>query len=99
MREEEDKGRQEPEIATERFTPQQMSMLLNRNPDLKRNMTLQIKSYMSQVLGNLTDQQFNDAMRNPEYKSLKDEAIRDTMRQYNAEIMQAIKQPQGMLSE
>jgi len=81
----------ESNIATERFNLEQMGQIFQNNPDLKRQVTFQIKSYMQQVLGSLSEAQFNDAMANPEYKQLKDEAISDTMRQFNDEILKAAK--------
>ena len=85
---------QEPEIEDKRFNPEQMKLLLSKNPELKRQMLFQIRNYMQQTLGSLTEDQFKAAMKYPKYKSFRDEAIQDTMRQYDDQIMQAIEAPQ-----
>ena len=93
MKIKDDLRNQEPEIENKRFNPEQMKLVLSKNPELKRQMLFQIRNYMQQTLGSLTDDQFKAAMKDDNYKSFRDEAIQDTMRQYNEEIMQAIKQP------
>ena len=82
------------EVATDRFDVKQIGTILDRNPELKQQMMFQIRNYMQQVLGSLSDDQFRAAMSNPEYKSIKDEAIRDTLTQYNDEIIKASEGPQ-----
>jgi hypothetical protein len=83
----------ESNIATERFNLAQMGKIFQNNPDLKHRVVFQIKQYMQRVLGTATGADFNAAYANPEYRQLKADAIRDTMMQFNDEILRAARGP------
>jgi hypothetical protein len=81
----------ESDIATERFNLQQMGKILSSNPDLKRQITFHIKTRMQEVLGSMSDAEFNAAFSDPNNRQLKDDAISEAMRQFNDEIIKAAR--------
>ena len=81
-------------VATEQYDVKQIGEILGRNPELKRQILFQIKGYLEQTLGALNEKQFNDALTNPRYQQIRSEAIHDTLKQYNDEIIKAAGQPQ-----
>lgn len=86
-----DKLRNEEPEEKEGFKPDQIKAILNRNPELKQRILFQIRDIMQKTLGSLTDEQFKAAMKNPDYKSFKDQAIKEALEQNREEIMQSVQ--------
>lgn len=75
--------------ATEQYSPQDVVVILKRNPELKRQIMFQVKRYLEQTVGTMNEEKFRLVMSDDKYKQIRNEAIHDTLEQYKDELRKA----------